>query len=539
MLYSDEGESQRAVSEATAFLMASMLADVINAGTAYRARQSGFTLPAAGKTGTTNDYVDAWFVGFTPKLVTGVWVGFDQPQTIIANGYAGELAVPIWAAFMKRRDARRQARMVRASGERRRRQRLPAVGKAAERRLRERAGRRPTRASSKNARWSTPSIFVQGTQPTDDVPAASVAARSWIAWPGSSARTPVMPVSVDAAAFRRQAAASTSGAPVPSPAIEHRSPRRLTGRTQGRGAARRSAASGARLFGGGDDDRRRKKREEEGRGARRKTKKRGRPLADGVMPFRDIVGHRASARAAGRRGRARQSLPPSLIFAGPDGVGKRHGRRRAGAVAQLPRPTHAGRATDACGTCPSCTRIARGVHADVLHDRAWRHGQRSRSIRCATRSNGPAYRPFEGRRRVVIVDEADAMVIGSAECAAEDPRRAARGLDVRAGDVASRSAAADGAVAMSAAAVRQAVARRHRCRADAIARLRGGGRARGGVSVGWQHWRRARGRARRVSSTRGMRRCSLLQTVVVVDRSATAARRCESAGWRRSTGVRS
>jgi penicillin-binding protein 1A len=58
-------------------------------------------LPAAGKTGTTNDYVDAWFVGFTPHLVTGVWIGFDQPATIISNGYAGELAVPVWASFMK------------------------------------------------------------------------------------------------------------------------------------------------------------------------------------------------------------------------------------------------------------------------------------------------------------------------------------------------------------------------------------------------------------------------------------------------------
>ena len=62
----------------------------------------GFTLPAAGKTGTTNDYNDAWFVGFTPHLVTGVWVGFDQPKTIISNGYAGDVAVPIWAGFMKR-----------------------------------------------------------------------------------------------------------------------------------------------------------------------------------------------------------------------------------------------------------------------------------------------------------------------------------------------------------------------------------------------------------------------------------------------------
>jgi penicillin-binding protein 1A len=101
ILFQEQGSSHRAVSEATAFLMSSMLADVVNAGTAYRARQSGFVLPAAGKTGTTNDYVDAWFVGFTPHLVTGVWIGFDQPATIISNGYAGELAVPIWANFMK------------------------------------------------------------------------------------------------------------------------------------------------------------------------------------------------------------------------------------------------------------------------------------------------------------------------------------------------------------------------------------------------------------------------------------------------------
>ncbi len=101
VLYNEPGKADRAVSESTAFLMASMLADVINAGTAYRARQSGFMLPAAGKTGTTNDYHDAWFVGFTPKLVTGVWIGFDQPKTIIRNGYAGEVAVPLWAGFMK------------------------------------------------------------------------------------------------------------------------------------------------------------------------------------------------------------------------------------------------------------------------------------------------------------------------------------------------------------------------------------------------------------------------------------------------------
>ena len=81
--------------------MADMLRGVIDGGTGYGVRQMGFTLPAGGKTGTTNDYKDAWFIGFTPSLVTGVWVGYDQPQTIRRNGYAAELAVPLWTRFMK------------------------------------------------------------------------------------------------------------------------------------------------------------------------------------------------------------------------------------------------------------------------------------------------------------------------------------------------------------------------------------------------------------------------------------------------------
>jgi 1A family penicillin-binding protein len=101
VLYEAEEHYDQAISEETAFLMASMLADVVNGGTGYRARQAGFTAPAGGKTGTTNDYLDVWFVGFTPKVVTGVWVGFDQPRTIMKDGYAGEVAVPLWANFMK------------------------------------------------------------------------------------------------------------------------------------------------------------------------------------------------------------------------------------------------------------------------------------------------------------------------------------------------------------------------------------------------------------------------------------------------------
>ena len=101
ILFQNDTRPHRAISETTAFLMATMLADVVDAGTANRARTVGFKLPAAGKTGTTNDFVDAWFVGFTPKLVAGVWVGFDTPRTIVKDGFAGQLAVPLWATFMK------------------------------------------------------------------------------------------------------------------------------------------------------------------------------------------------------------------------------------------------------------------------------------------------------------------------------------------------------------------------------------------------------------------------------------------------------
>lgn len=101
ILFQETDTATRAISEQTAFLMATMLADVINAGTGARARQLGFTLPAAGKTGTTNEYRDAWFVGFTPSIVTGVWVGYDQPRTIMRNGFASDVAVPVWASFMK------------------------------------------------------------------------------------------------------------------------------------------------------------------------------------------------------------------------------------------------------------------------------------------------------------------------------------------------------------------------------------------------------------------------------------------------------
>lgn len=100
VLYESAETSRQVIRPITAYLMADMLRGVIDAGTGNGARRYGFTLPAGGKTGTTNDYKDAWFVGFTPSVVAGVWVGFDQPRTIRRGGYASELAVPLWGRFM-------------------------------------------------------------------------------------------------------------------------------------------------------------------------------------------------------------------------------------------------------------------------------------------------------------------------------------------------------------------------------------------------------------------------------------------------------
>lgn len=89
----------------TAFLMSSILADVVNRGTGSGARAEGFKLPTAGKTGTTNDSIDAWFIGYTPSLVAGVWFGRDQPETILRHATAATIAVPAWARFMKQATA--------------------------------------------------------------------------------------------------------------------------------------------------------------------------------------------------------------------------------------------------------------------------------------------------------------------------------------------------------------------------------------------------------------------------------------------------
>ena len=75
-----------------------MMRSVLNEGTGAGARAAGFTLDAAGKSGTTNDLRDAWFVGFTTHLLTVVWVGFDDNQPVSLSG--SQAALPIWTQFM-------------------------------------------------------------------------------------------------------------------------------------------------------------------------------------------------------------------------------------------------------------------------------------------------------------------------------------------------------------------------------------------------------------------------------------------------------
>ena len=135
------------------------------------------------------------------------------------------------------------------------------------------------------------------------------------------------------------------------------------------------------------------------------------------MTFQDVIGHRTLVSLLSRA-IAGSALPPSLIFAGASGVGK---RLVAGAVAQavnclaprrLPSPPSDRRTVieyDACGACAACARIARGVHPDVVVIEPGENGSiKIDSIRELIDRVG--YRPFEGRRRAVIIDDADALV---------------------------------------------------------------------------------------------------------------------------------
>lgn len=99
ILENNEPDGVEVVSPQTAFLTTSMLEDVVKYGTGWHAK--ALKRAVAGKTGTTNDYKDAWFIGYTPELAAGVWVGFDDQRTLGNKETGARAAAPIWVSFMK------------------------------------------------------------------------------------------------------------------------------------------------------------------------------------------------------------------------------------------------------------------------------------------------------------------------------------------------------------------------------------------------------------------------------------------------------
>jgi penicillin-binding protein 1A len=101
ILWQTKADSVPVLSTAEAWVMVDMLKDVVLRGSAVgRVWNAGFRVPSAGKTGTTNDGADVWFVGFTANLVAGVWIGFDKPKKIMSDAQGGRLAAPAYTNFM-------------------------------------------------------------------------------------------------------------------------------------------------------------------------------------------------------------------------------------------------------------------------------------------------------------------------------------------------------------------------------------------------------------------------------------------------------
>ncbi len=99
LLEQNTSKLEQTIAPSTAYIMNYMLENVVNKGTGKAVRQLGFKGPCAGKTGTTNDYSDVWFIGYTPDLVLGIWIGFDTKETLGKNMTGGRLAAPIFGEF--------------------------------------------------------------------------------------------------------------------------------------------------------------------------------------------------------------------------------------------------------------------------------------------------------------------------------------------------------------------------------------------------------------------------------------------------------
>ncbi|MEO0078830.1 MAG: PBP1A family penicillin-binding protein, partial [candidate division WOR-3 bacterium] len=101
VLEENRPEAVRVLQPTTAYIVTSMLQSVVDEGTATAIRRVGYTGPAAGKTGTTDDYTDNWFVGYTPELTCGIWVGYDQRRPVFKGATGGVVCAPMWGEFMK------------------------------------------------------------------------------------------------------------------------------------------------------------------------------------------------------------------------------------------------------------------------------------------------------------------------------------------------------------------------------------------------------------------------------------------------------
>jgi penicillin-binding protein 1A len=101
VIWTRETRRQRVIDPAVAFIVTDMMRDVVDRGTATGVRAAGYRGVAAGKTGTTNDNSDAWFIGFTPQAVGGIWIGFDEPTPIVRGATGGAIAAPVWARVMR------------------------------------------------------------------------------------------------------------------------------------------------------------------------------------------------------------------------------------------------------------------------------------------------------------------------------------------------------------------------------------------------------------------------------------------------------
>lgn len=149
-----------AMDQRTAFVVRDMMRDVVERGTASSIRRFlPASVPVAGKTGTTNDNTDVWFIGLTPDIVAGVWLGFDTPKTITPGAAGGSLAAPIWGKMMARYYAGSAGR---SSLERSASQWTPPIGVISGE-LDRVTGQLATPATPANRRYTE--YFVEGTEP--------------------------------------------------------------------------------------------------------------------------------------------------------------------------------------------------------------------------------------------------------------------------------------------------------------------------------------------------------------------------------------